>query len=124
MSHISLVQMTRIHQALADPLRVLIIYLLLERELQVGEMVVVLKEPQHKVSRNLAILKQAGLLRGRRQGTRVHYEISPALGGEWKQALESLRLCWDKSPEVKAVLWRMHQILRRTPQVEPKKIFP
>jgi ArsR family transcriptional regulator len=115
MSHTNLKQMARIHQALADPLRILIIHMLLERELLVGEMVAVLKEPQHKVSRHLAVLKKAGVLRDRRKGTHVHYEISPALGVEWKGALERLRRCWDRSPEVKAMLWRLQQTVSRRP---------
>lgn len=109
MSHISLIQITQIHQALADPLRTLIVYLLLDRELRVGEMVTVLKEPQHKISRHLAVLKKAGVLKDRRHGTRVYYAVAPSLGEEWKEALEALRRCWDKSPEVKAVMWRMEQ---------------
>ena len=111
MSHISLIQITQIHQALADPLRTLIVYLLLDRELRVGEMVAILKEPQHKVSRHLAVLKKAGVLRDRRHGTQVYYVVAPNLGEEWKAALEALRRCWDKSPEVKSVMWRMEQII-------------
>jgi DNA-binding transcriptional ArsR family regulator len=113
--------MAQVHQALADPLRILIICMLLEQELLVGEMVTVLKEPQHKVSRHLAVLKKAGVLRDRREGTRVHYEISPTLGAEWKEALERLRRCWDRSPEVKAALWRLQQTVSRRPD-NPKSV--
>ena len=109
MSHISLVQITRIHQALADPLRTLIVYLLLDRELRVGELVAVLKEPQHKISRHLAVLKKAGVLRPRRHRTQVYYAVAPNLGEEWREALNALRCCWDKSPEVNAVKWCMRQ---------------
>ena len=109
MSHISLIQIAQIHQALADPLRTLIVYLLMDRELSVGEMIKVLKEPQHKISRHLAVLKKAGVLKDRRQGTRVYYAVAPGLGEEWKAALVALRRCWGKSTEVKAVMWRMEQ---------------
>ena len=100
-------------------MRILIVDLLLERELRVGEVVSVLKEPQHKVSRHLAVLKRAGVLRDRRHGTQVHYAIAPSLGEEWKKALEALRHCWDKSPEVKAVLWRMEQTVQRSISILP-----
>ncbi len=115
MSHVSLAQMVRIQEALADPLRILMIYMLLDRELLVGELVQALKEPQHKVSRHLAVLKSAGVVRDCREGTRVHYEIAPTLGVEWQEALERLRVCWENSPEVKAAHWRMGQLIRRPP---------
>lgn len=115
MAHISLGQITTIHQALADPARVLILRLLLERELLVGELVRVLKEPQHKVSRHLAVLKTAGLVRDWREGTRIHYAIAPALAPEWRAALEQLRRGWDMSTEVQAALWRLGQAMPRQP---------
>jgi ArsR family transcriptional regulator, arsenate/arsenite/antimonite-responsive transcriptional repressor len=91
------------------------VHLLLERELFVGELVQALKEPQHKVSRHLAVLKNAGVVRDWREGTRIHYQIAPTLGSIWRVALENLRACWDNSPEVKAAHWRMHQITTRPP---------
>jgi ArsR family transcriptional regulator len=113
MAHISLTQITAIHQALADPARVLMVRLLLERELLVGELVQALKEPQHKVSRHLAILKRAGLVRDRREGTWVHYAIAPTLAAEWRTALEQLSHGWDMSTEVQAALWRLTQMASR-----------
>ncbi len=61
MTHISFQNAVSIHQALADPLRILLIRLLLERELCVCELVDALEEPQYKISRHLGILKRAGL---------------------------------------------------------------
>jgi ArsR family transcriptional regulator len=109
MAHISLSQIVAVQEALSDPARILILRLLRERELLVGELVAVLKEPQHKVSRHLAVLKSAGLVRDWREGTRVHYEIAPGLAPEWLASLEKLRHAWDLSTEVQAVLWRLRE---------------
>jgi ArsR family transcriptional regulator len=105
-----------VQEALSDPVRTLIIRLLWERELLVGELVTVLKEPQHKVSRHLAVLKGAGLVRDWREGTRAHYEIAPNLAPEWRVALDKLRHAWDLSTEVQAALWRLRENTPRPPQ--------
>jgi ArsR family transcriptional regulator len=73
MSHIEISKASQIHAALADPLRIRILRLLLERELCVCEIIPVVKEPQYKVSRHLAVMKKAGLVRDWKDGTWVHY---------------------------------------------------
>ena len=78
MPHIELARTVSIHQALADPLRIRIMRLLLERELCVCEIMRALEEPQYKISRHLAVLKNAGLVCDRREGLWMHYEIAPA----------------------------------------------
>ncbi|MHB9025054.1 MAG: ArsR/SmtB family transcription factor [Armatimonadota bacterium] len=104
-----------LHKALADPLRILLVRLLMERELCVCELVSALDEPQYKISRHLGSLKRAGLLRDWREGTWMHYEISPALSAEWSAALDALRAAWDQTTEVQAALWRLQQRATRLP---------
>jgi DNA-binding transcriptional ArsR family regulator len=106
-----------IHQALSDPLRILIVRVLLERELCVCEIVRALKEPQYKVSRHLAVLKKAGLLRGWRDGIWMHYQIHPALSPEWRNAIESLSHAWDTNRDVQAALWRLQKCATRPPEL-------
>lgn len=48
-----------------------------EGELCVCEFVAALAEAQPKVSRQLAILREAGWLTSRREGTWVHYRLAP-----------------------------------------------
>jgi len=115
MAHIVLSSTTKIHQALADPTRILILRLLLERELCVCEIVAALEEPQYKVSRHLAVLKNAGLVRDWREGSWMHYEILQSLPAEWRNALQALKVVWDESTEVQAVLWRVQQRATRPP---------
>ncbi|MHB9129859.1 MAG: ArsR/SmtB family transcription factor [Armatimonadota bacterium] len=111
----ALEQIINIHQALADPLRVKILRLLLERELCVCELVSALEEPQYKVSRHLAVLKHAGLLRDWREGTWMHYEVDPNLAPEWRQALVALSQVWDQNTDVQAALWRLVHRATRQP---------
>ena len=115
MSHISISEVVERHRALADPLRILIIRLLFERELCVCELVSILDEPQYKVSRHLAVLKNAGLVTEWRQGTWIHHDISPTLSPEWRLALQRLRDAWDQLPTIREMLTRIALCVTRQP---------
>jgi ArsR family transcriptional regulator len=67
---------SRICQALADPKRVLILYVLTEGAKNVGEIVDELQVPQPTVSRHLGVLRERGLVTADRQGTAVYYTLS------------------------------------------------
>ena len=85
----------RAFKTLADPTRVRILALLEREELAVQEVMDVLAMPQSRVSRHLGILRQAGLLRGRREGTHALYRFrkprDTAWRGAWELARDSLR---------------------------------
>lgn len=71
---------TRFFKSLADPTRLKILLLIhQEEELCVCELMAALSEIQPKVSRNLALLKSAGILQDRRQGQWVFYRLHPQL---------------------------------------------
>ncbi len=66
--------------ALSDPTRLRALVLLLtEGELCVCRLVGALAVSQPKMSRHLAALREAGLLRDRRQGQWVHYRVAEDL---------------------------------------------
>lgn len=67
-----------IFKACADATRLRILFLLAERELCVCELVEVLEIPQGKISRHLAVLKNAALVRDRREGTWIYYALQEA----------------------------------------------
>ncbi len=69
-------QHSRICQALADPKRVLILYLLTAGARCVGELVDELDVPQSTVSRHLGILRERGLVQAERRGTSVYYTLA------------------------------------------------
>jgi ArsR family transcriptional regulator len=63
-------------KGLSDPMRVRIAVLLLGRELCVCDLMEALQAPQSTVSRHMARMKSAGLVRDRRAGKWVHYELA------------------------------------------------
>lgn len=64
-------------KALSDPYRLrLAILLVLRGELCVCEMAAALDVPEYKVSRDLRILRAAGLVEARREGTWMHYRLT------------------------------------------------
>ncbi len=101
MVHISLRGITARHLALADPLRLRILRLVMERELCVCEIVMALREPQYKISRHLNVLKKAGLVKDRREATWRHYEIDPATGKALGTLLDDIKRALDKDAIVK-----------------------
>lgn len=80
-------------RALGDEERLRILRLLLSRRegACVCELVDALRMPQYQVSRQLAVLREAGVVMGAKRGTWVYYEISWNLGPLARAALETLR---------------------------------
>lgn len=72
----------QLFELLADGTRRRILMLLLDhREICVCRLVGALAEPQPKVSRHLAAMREAGLLASRRKGTWILYRIDPQVPG-------------------------------------------
>ncbi|MDI6881899.1 MAG: metalloregulator ArsR/SmtB family transcription factor [Methanothermobacter sp.] len=63
-------------KALADPTRLKIVYLLQHGERCVCEIIEALEKPQPTISHHLAILKNAGILKWRKEGVWVHYRLA------------------------------------------------
>jgi ArsR family transcriptional regulator len=76
----------RIFKTLSDPTRVRLLALLEREELAVQELMDVLGMAQSRVSRHLAILREAGLIRDRRDGTYVFYRFALPEEGPWRDA--------------------------------------
>ena len=66
----------RICHALADPKRILILYLLSEKPMLVNELAEMLEMPQPSVSRHLGVLRERGLVATEREGTGVRYTLA------------------------------------------------
>ncbi len=78
----------KVFKTLHDPTRLRILALLEREEMVVQELMLVLDMAQSTVSRHLGILRDAGLLQDRREGTYVYYRFVPPAGGEWREAWE------------------------------------
>jgi ArsR family transcriptional regulator len=66
-----------LYRVLAEPARLRLLALAAEEELSIGELAELLGEGQPNVSRHATALRQAGLLRDRREGTRTLVHLSP-----------------------------------------------
>jgi ArsR family transcriptional regulator len=65
---------------LSDPTRLRALMLIQsEGELCVCELTFALDESQPKISRHLALMREAGIVEARREGTWMHYRIHPGL---------------------------------------------
>jgi ArsR family transcriptional regulator len=79
-------ELQRVFKILSDPTRMRILGLLEQEELVVQELMEVLGMAQSRVSRHLAILREAGLLQDRRDGTYVAYRFTSPDAGPWREA--------------------------------------
>ncbi len=75
-------------QALAEPRRREILELVRERELSAGEIASGFDVSRPAISQHLGVLKEAGLLTERREGTRRFYRARPEGLKELKEFLE------------------------------------
>ena len=66
----------QLFRALADRTRLRIVNLLARGSLCVCDIQRILGQPQSSVSRHLALLKSAGLIRDRRDGMRIFYALT------------------------------------------------
>ncbi len=84
--------------ALSDPTRLKIVRLLLDKgEVCVCELVERLRLGQSTVSHHMAILKQAGLVRGSRRGQWIDYRLTSPAAAE--QAIALLRMVSAGRPQ-------------------------
>jgi len=81
--------LTRMLKALADPTRLRILAAVAEEELTVGEIREVVDSVQSAVSRNLAILREAGFVRDRRERTNVYFSLRDDMAEPAKKLFDS-----------------------------------
>jgi DNA-binding transcriptional ArsR family regulator len=93
-----------VFQALADPTRHAIFERLKQGPLAVGELAEGLPVSRPAVSQHLRVLKEAGLVSERRNGTRRVYRIEPqgvlalrnSIDRMWEDALEAFRIAVER----------------------------
>lgn len=89
---------TPLHQAKADlfkalgnPVRIRVLELLCERAQSVGEMLAEIGVEASALSQQLAVLRGAGLVAGRREGSAVYYTVTSPEVAELLRAARHLR---------------------------------
>lgn len=83
-------------KAFADETRLRILHALTRGELCVCDLLEVLELPQSKVSRHLAFLREAGLVRARRKGLWKYYSLAKANGKFHAGLIRCLKGCFDE----------------------------
>jgi ArsR family transcriptional regulator, arsenate/arsenite/antimonite-responsive transcriptional repressor len=94
--------LARLFAALADPTRLRLLNLMRGREVCVCYFVEILQQGQPKISRHLAYLRNAGVVRARREGKWMHYRIEmPDDEGAAAILTEVLRAL-ERDPQMRA----------------------
>ncbi len=70
---------SEILKALSDPSRLRLVKALVAGELSVNDLATKLSLSQYNVSKHLRVLRHAGIVTARAQGTQRHYAIAPKL---------------------------------------------
>lgn len=83
--------LVKLFKALSDESRLRIVAMLSIRELCVCQLMGVLGIPQPQVSRNVGLLKEAGLIDERREGKLIFYALKKDLPGETAAIVGALR---------------------------------
>jgi len=78
-----------IFKAISDPTRLRLLALLRDEELSVAELQEILDMAQSRISSQLAILRQAELVRDRRDGKKAFYSINPDLAKRQAELVDS-----------------------------------
>lgn len=105
----------QIYKALSEQMRLRILMLLTHGELCVCDLMAVLEEPQSKVSRHVAYLKNSGLIKGRRVGTWMHYFLKEPLEGLAAAHVEFLKR------ELSGLDWAREDV-EKMKEVQAKKL--
>jgi ubiquinone/menaquinone biosynthesis C-methylase UbiE len=100
-------------KALADPMRLRVLAAVAEEELTVGEVQEVVESVQSSVSRNLAILREAGFVQDRKEGTNVYFSVRQNMPEPAGEFFKSLQTRLAELPEAEADRGRLADCRRR-----------
>ena len=100
-------------KALADPLRLRVLAAVAEEELTVGEVQEVVASMQSSVSRNLAMLREAGFVQDRKEGTSVYFSVRADMPGPARELFKTLQTRLSEIPEIKKDRTRLAECRRR-----------
>jgi ubiquinone/menaquinone biosynthesis C-methylase UbiE len=100
-------------KALADPLRLRVLAAVSEDEFTVGEVQEIVASVQSSVSRNLAILRDAGFVQDRKEGTNVYFSLRQDMPDAARELYQSLHARLARLPEAKQDQTRLRECRRR-----------
>jgi len=103
-------ELVKIYECLCDLTRLRLIHLLQEEPLCVCHFQDVLREPQVKISKHLAYLRQRGLVTVERQGNWMVYALPAKRGRELQSNLACLQDCAQDDPVFRADRARLKKL--------------
>ncbi|WP_027721099.1 ArsR/SmtB family transcription factor [Maridesulfovibrio zosterae] len=113
-------EILKFSKALSDEIRIRLLAMLRDNELNVGEVVQVLGMSQPRVSRHLKILHESGLLESRREGLWNFYRL--AVSGSGNRFAEAISWLIESEPEINADKRRVAEVLAER-NIETRKFF-
>ena len=99
-------------RAFSDRTRLRILSLLRRKEFCVGDIVEILQVPQPRISRHLAYLRKAELVKVRKAGIWSYYSLAHAETAFQKKLLSCLGNCFSEVPQIQADQLRAAEIKR------------
>ena len=103
-------ELVKIHECLCDRTRLRLLHVLLQGPLCVCHFQEVLREPQVKISKHLAYLRERGVVECERIGNWVIYELASKSSRELRVNLACLQDCAREIPVFKRDLARLKKI--------------
>ena len=88
--------------AFSDPTRLRLLHLLRDGERCVGDLVTIIGLPQPTISRHLGYLRRSLLVKTRKSGLWIFYELAPASTPAHQKLLECLEACFTDVPALKS----------------------
>ena len=106
-------QLAQLFKALSEETRLRIVMLLTYGELCVCDLMVVLDEPQSKVSRHLAYLKHSGMTQSKRVDVWMHYWLNESEDGICKALIDFLREHLSHLPQFRGDMERLLELKKQ-----------
>ena len=103
-------ELVKIYECLCDPTRLRLLNVLAQGPVCVCHFQDVLGEPQVKISKHLAYLRERGLVESERQGNWVIYELAAKPSRELQANLACLQECAQRIPVFKRDRARLKKI--------------
>src|SRR5919202_4261760 len=105
--------LVRIYQCFCDPTRLRILHLLTKTPLCVCHFQDILDEPQVKISKHLAYLRERGMVVAEREQNWMIYSLPEKRDAELEANLKCLQDCVQTDPVFKGDLKRLDKVLAR-----------
>ena len=109
-------------RAFAERTRLRILYLLLDGEMCVADLVAVLRVEQPSVSRHLAYLRKARLVAVRKDGLWKYYTLAAAPTPFRQKLLECLACCFQEMPELQKDQARARKVRAQNDRPDSVKV--